>query len=151
MLIGMGDGNILKTKEHNVREADTIKTDLSLAIEAVLDKKGLDLVVLDLRGISTFTDYFVIASGTSVRQTQAIADAVEMRLRAEKVRGSIEGYREGEWILLDYGDFLVHVFTQNKRDYFDLERLWGDAPRVAVEGAAEALPRRKRRALPDKL
>ena len=102
--------------------------------------------MLDLRGIATFTDYFVIASGTSVRQTQAIADSVEERLRAEKIRGSVEGYREGEWILLDYGDFLIHVFTQNKRDYFDLERLWGDAPRIAVEGGAEPVSRRKRRA-----
>ncbi len=91
----------------------------------------------------------MICSGTSVRQTQAIADAVEERLRAMKVRGRVEGYKEGEWILMDFGDFLVHVFTQSKRDYFDLERLWGDAPRLAVEGAAEPARRRKRRTVTD--
>lgn len=134
-----------------VREADTLKKELVLAIEAVLDKKALDLVVLDLRGLSSFTDYFVICSGTSVRQTQAISDAVEERLRADGRRASVEGYREGEWILMDFGDFLVHVFTESKRDYFDLERLWGDAPRVPVEGVEEPVPRRRRRALPEKI
>ena len=131
------------------READTLNKDISLAIEAVLDKKALDLVVLDLRKISTFTDYFVICSGTSIRQTQAISDAVEERLRKEKVRGRIEGYAEGEWILMDYSDFLVHIFTQARRDYFDLERLWGDAPRLAVPGAAEPVRRRRRRVASD--
>ena len=141
--------NIFRDTDSIVREVDTLNKEISLAIESVLDKKALDLVVLDLRKISTFTDYFVICSGTSVRQTQAIADAVETRLRAIKVRGSVEGYREGEWILLDYVDFLVHVFTQSKRDYFDLERLWGDAPKIPVEGAAEPARRRKRRAATD--
>jgi ribosome-associated protein len=134
----------LKNTDSTVREADTLNREISIAIEAIVDKKGLDLVVLDLKGICTFTDYFVICSGTSVRQVQAISDAVEERLRAEKARGRIEGYREGEWVLMDYTDFLVHIFTQTKREYFDLERLWGDAPRVAVEGMAEPVRRRKR-------
>ena len=93
----------------------------------------------------------MICSGTSVRQTQAISDAVEDRLRPEGRRASVEGYREGEWILMDFGDFLVHVFTQSKRDYFDLERLWGDAPRIPVEGVEEPVPRRRRRAAPEKI
>jgi ribosome-associated protein len=134
----------LKNTDFIVREADTLTKDLSLAIGAVIDKKGQDVVVLDLRGICTFTDYFVICSGTSVRQTQAIADAVEERLRADKVRGRVEGYREGEWILMDFTDFLVHIFTQTKREYFNLERLWGDAPRLAVDGVEEPVRRRKR-------
>jgi len=131
-----------------VREADTLKKEISLAIAAALDKKALDLVVLDLQGISSFTDYFLICHGTSVRQTQAIADAIEDRLRAEKVRASVEGYHSGEWILMDFVDFVVHVFTHDKREYFDLERLWGDAPHVAVEGAAEPVSRRRRKAMP---
>jgi len=131
------------------REAETLTTEISLAIEAVLDKKALDLVVLDLRKISSFTDYFVICSGTSIRQTQAISDAVEERLRKERVRGRVEGHAEGEWILMDYGDFLVHIFTQARRDYFDLERLWGDAPRIAVPGGAEPVRRRRRRTASD--
>lgn len=130
-----------------VREVDTLRREVSLAVSAALDKKALDLVVLDLQGISSFTDYFLICHGTSVRQTQAIADAIEERLRTEKVRGSMEGYQAGDWILMDFVDFVVHVFTPDKREYYDLERLWGDAPRVAVEGAAEPLPRRRRRGL----
>ena len=131
--------------DSTVREADTLTQEMTQAVDAILDKKALDLLVLDLRSISTFTDYFVIASGMSVRQTQAIADAIDDRLRPAKVRARIEGYREGEWILMDYGDFLVHIFTQAKREFFDLERLWGDAPTVTVEGAAEPVRRRKRR------
>ena len=80
---------------------------------------------------------------------QAISDAVEERLRADKVRAQIEGYREGEWVLMDFGDFLVHIFTQSKREYFDLERLWGDAPRVPIEGVAEPIRRRRRTAAPE--
>lgn len=117
-----------------------------MALEAVLDKKAQDLVVLDLRKICNFTDTFIICSGTSVRQTQAIADGIEERLRKEKVRGTLEGYAEGEWILMDYGDFLVHIFTHSKREYFDLEHLWGDAPRLAVDGSVEPPRGRRRRA-----
>lgn len=130
-------------------EVDTIKKEISLAVEAILDKKGLEVVVLDLRGISTFTDYFVICSATSIRQAQAIADAVEERLRVEKVRARVEGYQEGEWILMDFTDVLVHVFTQSKREYFDLERLWGDAPRIALPGTADPVRRRRRQASPE--
>ena len=132
-----------------VREADTLTKEISTAIAAVLDKKALDVVVLDLRELSAFTDWFVICSGTSIRQVQAISDAVEERLRADKVKARIEGYREGEWVLMDYGDFLVHIFTESKREYFDLERLWGDAPRGPVEGAAEPISRRRRKAAPE--
>ena len=128
------------------QEADTLKKEITLAAAAALDKKAQDLVVLDLQGISSFTDYFLICHGTSVRQTQAIADAIEVRLKPEHGRARIEGYQDGEWILMDYVDLVVHVFTPAKREYYDLERLWGDAPRVKVEGAAEPVSRRKRQA-----
>ena len=138
--------NILNNTDSIVREADTLNKDISLAVEAALDKKALDLVVLDLSELSAFTDYFVICSGASIRQVQAISDAIEGRLRAEKLKPRIEGYREGEWILMDFGDFLVHIFTESKREYFDLERLWGDAPRISLDGTAEPLRRRRRKA-----
>ena len=143
--------NILSGTDCTDREADTPNKQIALAAAAALDKKAQDLVVLDLQGISSFTDYFLICHGNSVRQTQAIADAVEERLRPEKIRARVEGYQEGDWILMDFVDFVVHIFTPERREYFDLERLWGDAPRVPVEGAAEPVSRRKRRALPKSL
>lgn len=133
------------------REVETVKKEISIAAAAALDKKAQDLVILDLQGISSFTDYFLICHGTSARQVQAIANAIEERLRPEAVRGSVEGYQAGDWILMDFVDFVVHIFTQEKREYFDLERLWGDAPRIAVEGAAEPISRRRRRELPKTL
>ena len=99
-------------------------------------------MVLDLRGLSDFTDYFVICHGGSDRQVLAIAEAVEERLSRELRLDPdhVEGRRQAEWVLLDYIDFVVHVFVEEKRTFFALERLWGDAPRVEhPEGAA--LPR----------
>jgi ribosome-associated protein len=87
-------------------------------------------VTLDLKGACSFTDAFVICHGLQVRQTQAIADAVEETLKKQKVYPAhIEGYRTGEWILMDYSDLIVHIFTRERREFFNLERLWGDAPR----------------------
>jgi ribosome-associated protein len=100
---------------------------------AALDKKALDVVVLDLRKASAFTDFFVISTGTNVRQVQAIADAVEDALRRKGIRPAlVEGYERGEWVLIDYFDFIVHVFTPATREFYSLERLWGDAERMAV-------------------
>ena len=99
-----------------------------LGVSAALDKKGADLLVLNLSEISSFADYFVICSASSERQAQAIADAVEERLRAEGRRPiSVEGYGAARWILLDYGDVLFHVFLEESRRFYALERLWGDA------------------------
>jgi ribosome-associated protein len=99
------------------------------AVAALLDKKAEKLVVLHLGGLTTVSDYFILASGTSDRQTQALADAVEMALRAEGRRpNSVEGYRTGSWILLDYGDAVFHIFHDEARRFYGLERLWGDAP-----------------------
>jgi len=103
------------------------------AARAALDKKAEDVVILDLRKGLAFTDWFVLASGTSQRQIVAIADAVEEAMRAEELRPKhVEGYPRQEWILLDYSGFVVHVFTQRTRSFYDLERLWGGAGRMEV-------------------
>lgn len=101
------------------------------AVAAAEDRKAVDLRVLHLEKVSDFTDYFLICSGTNERQVQAIANAVEEKMREEKVRPlHSEGYNRGQWILLDYGDFVVHVFQEEPRRFYSLERLWGDAPDV---------------------
>lgn len=114
------------------------------ALHAAADKKAHDLVVLDLRPVASFTDYFLIASGTNARQVQAVADEIVERVRAEhrSKPARVEGYATAEWVLLDYGDFICHVFEEKARRFFDLERLWRDAARVplpaelAAEGGA---------------
>lgn len=98
------------------------------------------MIVLDLRGLSDVTDYFVICHGGSDRQVLAIADEVEERLDKERGRrpGHVEGRRSADWVLLDYIDFVVHVFQEEKREFYRLERLWGDAPRVPLGEDSEA-------------
>ena len=111
--------------------------EVARAIEAARDKKALDLVVLDLRHLSGFTDFFVICSGQNVRQVQAVADAVEAALRKEHVRPAhVEGFARADWILLDYFDFVVHVFSSERREFYALERLWGSAERVSLREEA---------------
>jgi ribosome-associated protein len=104
------------------------------ALRAASDKKGLDLVVLDLRPIASFTDYFLIISGTNPRQVQAIADEIVEQLKKQQgTRAArVEGYNTAEWVLVDYGDFVVHVFEDKARRFYDLERLWRDAARVRL-------------------
>ncbi|MDE3003334.1 MAG: ribosome silencing factor [Gemmatimonadota bacterium] len=100
------------------------------AAELALERKAHDVVILDLRGISTATDYFVIAGGTSDVQVKAIAEHVLDELKKESVRPEhLEGLRGGRWVLLDYVDFVVHVLHPQARDFYQLENLWGDAPR----------------------
>lgn len=109
------------------------------AVEAARDKKAEDILVLDLRGIASFTDTFLICSGASNRQLQTIADEIETRLRAQKRKPShVEGYPKGNWILMDYVDFVVHIFTPESRAHYDLERLWGDARRLALSSETES-------------
>ena len=104
-----------------------------MALNAASDKKALDLALLDLRAVANFTDFFIIASGTNQRQVQAIADSVVERLREHGTRSArVEGYTAAEWVLVDYGDFIVHVFEEKARRFYDLERLWRDAARVQV-------------------
>ena len=110
-----------------------LPADIAKAVKAALDKKAMDVVVLDLRHTPAFTDFFVLCSGQNARQVQAIADAVEEALRAAKIRPShVEGYDRAEWILMDFFTFIVHVFNPHTRDFYSLERLWGDAERIEV-------------------
>ena len=113
--------------------AEELDERICTALRAASDKKAVEMVVLDLREIASFTDYFLITSGTNVRQVQAIADAVVEQLKKQGTRAArVEGYNTGEWVLVDYGDFIVHVFEDKARRFYDLERLWRDAKRVAV-------------------
>jgi ribosome-associated protein len=112
---------------------------IATAVEAALGKKATEVVVLDLRKSEAFTDFFVIATGATARQVHAIADAVETALKAEHVRPSnVEGYRLGEWVLLDYFDFVVHVFSPSARSFYALDRLWGTAKRIEIDDAPAA-------------
>lgn len=101
------------------------------AIAAIDEHKGLATVALDMRSVSGFTDFMVLANGRSEPHVKALADAVEERLREHDVKvAHVEGKREGHWVLLDYGDLVVHVFTPEMRDFYQLERLWRDAPMI---------------------
>jgi|ERR1700730_6127686 len=103
------------------------------ALEAAAEKKAINSVVLDLREIASFTDYFVITSGTNERQVQAISDEIVDTLKkAGTAAARVEGYKTAEWILLDYGDFVVHVFDEKARTFYDLERLWRESTRVEL-------------------
>jgi ribosome-associated protein len=115
------------------KKATKLPAQIDLAVGAAESKQALNLVVLDLRKSSGFTDFFVIASGTNPRQVRAIADAVIESLAAKGVKPAyVEGYDRSEWILLDYFDFIVHVFGRETRTFYDLERLWGNADRIEV-------------------
>ena len=142
----------MKTKKNE------LKQQVTAAIQACLDKKAEELSILEMeKGSGAFTDYFVLCNGTNPRQVQAIADEVEMRLKAAGMRPThIEGYNQAEWILVDYVDFVVHVFSEKARKFYDLERLWKSATRLEPaqlkpaakkrKAAAGAVPRKKKRA-----
>lgn len=113
--------------------AEQLDERICAAVRAASDKKALDIVVLDLSAVASFTDYFIITSGTNVRQVQAIADEVVEQLKKQGTRASrTEGYSTAEWVLVDYGDFIVHVFEEKARRFYDLERLWREAARVPL-------------------
>jgi ribosome-associated protein len=106
---------------------------LQEAVRAALDRKALDLDLLDLKEVSSFTDFFLICSGTSTRHTQAICDAIVEQLEKSGTSPAhIEGYAQAEWILLDYLSFVVHVFSQRARQFYELERLWKTGRRVPI-------------------
>ncbi|MBI5085083.1 MAG: ribosome silencing factor [Acidobacteria bacterium] len=111
-----------------------------MALRAAEAKKASGLRILDLREVTTFADYFLICSGTNARQNQAIWDEVaqQMKKLAGEMPTSVEGYENGEWILGDFGDMIVHVFSAEKRDYYQLERLWRDAKDVPLPPEAAA-------------
>jgi len=105
------------------------------AARAALDKRAADLTVLDVQRVSSITDYFLVCSGKSAPHLRTIVDAIRMELKADGIRPlHAEGKPESGWVLLDYGDVLVHVFLEDTRAYYALERLWGDAPSVPIEG-----------------
>lgn len=107
----------------------------SAAAKAALDKKAENVLILDVRGLTSYADFFVVASGSSDRQVQAIADSIEDGLKKSGERPiGVEGQQNGHWVLLDYGDVVCHVFYDEARLHYDLEGLWADAPRITVEG-----------------
>lgn len=122
---------------------DSIESRVRLAVAAALDKKATDLDVLRVGELTSIADYFVLTSAGNERQAQAIADSVLDRLKSEMgVKPLlVEGTTPGRWILLDFGDFIVHIFTEDVRRFYGLERLWGDAPNVTPEFSGESSPR----------
>ena len=114
-----------------------------LCAQAALDHKAIDLAILEVKKLSSFADYFVISSGSSDRQVQAISSHIEEKLGKQGLHPlGIEGKREGRWVLLDYGDVIIHIFYHPIREFYDLERLWSDAPKVEMPSVRK--PRKPR-------
>ena len=111
---------------------DELDANIQLAIKCAADKKAEKMVALDLRTVASFTEYFVICSASNQRQVQAIADEISEQLKKQLKQSPvrIEGYNAAEWVLLDYGDFVFHIFDKEARDFYDLERLWRDSIKV---------------------
>jgi ribosome-associated protein len=123
-------------KTEKRRKPSRIPSEIQRAIAAAEDKKADDVVLLDLRKATGFADYFLICSGGNPRQIRAIADAIMEALAADGARPAhVEGYQRSEWILLDYFDFIVHIFGPETRLFYSLERLWGNAERVEIPAA----------------
>ena len=120
-------------KTEKRRNPSRIPSEIERAIAAADDKKADDVVLLDLRKATGFADYFLICSGGNPRQIRAIADAIMEALASDGARPAhVEGYQRSEWILLDYFDFVVHIFSPETRLFYSLERLWGNAERVEI-------------------
>lgn len=113
---------------------EELDENLRLAIMCAAEKKAEKMVTLDLRPVASFTEFFVICSAANQRQVQAIADEISEQLKKQQKQSPvrIEGYAAAEWVLLDYGDFVFHIFDKDARDFYDLERLWRDAPKVSI-------------------
>jgi ribosome-associated protein len=112
----------------------TLPTDVQRAVELAVDRKGVDMTLLDLRGVSNATDYFFLVNGTSDTHVRSIADYIIDEMKKEGMRAyHVEGLRSGRWVLIDFVDFVVHVFHPAAREFYQLERLWGDAPATAIE------------------
>jgi ribosome-associated protein len=115
-------------------EAPAVPGDVQRAVELAADRKGADIVLMDLRGLSNATDFFLLVNGTSDTHVRSIADHIIDEMRKEGMRADhIEGLRSGRWVLIDFIDFVVHVFHPAARDFYQLERLWGDAPTVPIQ------------------
>lgn len=110
----------------------TLPAEIKAAVKVAQDKKAEDILVLDLRDAFAFTDFFIVMHGLSSRQNGAIAGAIEQELKRAGVRPlGIEGASHGEWVLMDYGFFVIHIFSRPARAYYSLEKLWGDVPRIS--------------------
>jgi ribosome-associated protein len=122
-----------------------LKKQVAAVIQACLEKKAEEISILEMeKGSGAFTDYFVLCSGTNPRQVQAIADEVELRLKAAGIRpNNVEGYKQAEWVLVDYVDFVVHVFSEKARKFYDLERLWKSAKRLEPSDL-KVVPRKRK-------
>jgi ribosome-associated protein len=122
-----------KSEPRKSRARRGLPRDLVAAADAAYGKNATDVVALDLHRAAAFTDYFLMCSGRSARQVRAIVDAIDDALRRRQVRAThIEGYDRGDWVLMDYFDFIVHVFVPETREFYALERLWGSADRLEV-------------------
>lgn len=105
-----------------------------ICAQAAIDTKAEDIVILDVRELTTFTEYFVIMNGTSTRHVQALAESIEGKLRSKRVKASrAEGLRDGMWVLLDFEDVVVHIFYHEQRKFYDLEGLWSAGKRVSID------------------
>ena len=121
--------------EETLEQPTRLETEdaVMMAARAASDRKAADMVILDLRDVAQFTEFFLICTANNSRQVQAVTDAIEENLRQAGKRPShIEGYTAAEWVLLDYGDFIAHVFSPTSRRFYDLERLWRDAKHVPL-------------------
>jgi ribosome-associated protein len=113
---------------------------VALIVEAAHERKAIDVIGLDVREISSFADTFIIATGTSDRHVRSVADSIGAALKAHgDPPMGVEGLDEGRWVLIDCGDVIVHIFQQEIRDHYDLERLWSDAPALEVKTAGESV------------
>ena len=121
-------------------------------VELIFNKKGYNVKILDLRNLTTITDYFIICTGDSDTQVKAIADEVDKRMRDEGVRSwHTEGYRSLNWVLIDFVDIVVHVFKKESREYYNLEKLWGDAPVIIAEDPLLKIPEKRKPGRPKKI
>jgi ribosome-associated protein len=135
------------SKKTDLKKKNELKNQLSVALAVCEDKKAEQITLLEMdQNSGAFTDYFLICSGTNPRQVQAISDDVELRLKRTGVYpNNIEGHRQAEWVLIDYVDFVVHIFSESARKYYDLERLWKSAKKIEP---ADFLAKPRKRAAP---
>jgi ribosome-associated protein len=123
----------MNSKSEKTTNTKKIPESVKISVETSRTKKAEDIVVLDLSGISSFTDFFIIMHGNSARQNIAIYEGIETELKDQSVRPlSVEGKENAEWILMDYGEFIVHIFSPTAREYYSLEKLWGDGKKLSL-------------------
>lgn len=121
----------MKGKKEKKLTPQNLPRSLRIAVKAIQDKKGENIIILDLQGRTSYTDYFIIVHGNTSRQNAAIYENVEKKLKEDNFRCiGVEGVENGEWILMDYGSFIVHIFSERAYQYYALDKLWGDSPKL---------------------